>query len=324
MQRANPAWPVLVALGAALTACSASEPGSSEAPTGILSIESHEDGDTVNSDSIQVRGTAPAGAEVVLDISFGRDKRTSADADGSWVLTVDLDEGENDLTFRIGDDESTSKTIRVIYDASLAAGPSEEASPDEAESAEPTPEEPTPPPTPAATPAPTPVPTPVVATFGSGDLIVGEDVQPGTYRTRTAAAFCYWERLSGFGGTLDDIIANGTGEGYFVVSIAPTDAGFSSDGCGSWSADLSGIKDPGAPITEDGVYIVGADIAPGTWRSSGGSEFGCYAARLSGFGGTLDEVITNDIATEGGLVINIAPTDVGFETTGCGTWEKIG
>jgi hypothetical protein len=163
-----------------------------------------------------------------------------------------------------------------------------------------------------------------VVTFGGGDLIVGADVQPGTYRTRTAQSFCYWERVSGFGGSLDEIIANGTGSGYFTVTIGAADAGFSSSGCGTWSADLSAVANPAGPITEDGVYIVGTDVAPGTWRSLGGGGFGCYAARLSGFGGTLNEVISNDIATEGGLIITIAPSDIGFESTGCGTWEKVG
>ncbi|HEX2765658.1 MAG TPA: hypothetical protein VHR55_03345 [Candidatus Limnocylindria bacterium] len=169
------------------------------------------------------------------------------------------------------------------------------------------------------------MPTPVVATFGSGDLFVGVDVQPGTYRTRNPASFCYWERLSGFGGSLDEIIANGTGSGYFVVTIGQNDAGFSSTGCGTWSADLSAVTtNPAGPITEDGVYIVGTDIVPGTWRSTGGSGFGCYAARLSGFGGTFNELIANDISTDGGLIMTIAAGDRGFETTGCGTWTKVG
>ncbi|MDQ3690912.1 MAG: hypothetical protein M3406_12950 [Chloroflexota bacterium] len=59
-------------------------------------------------------------------------------------------------------------------------------------------------------------------------------------------------------------------------------------------------------------------------RSEGGNEFGCYVARLSGFSGTLDEIISNDISSEGGLVITVAASDAGFETTGCGTWTKVG
>ena len=82
--------------------------------------------------------------------------------------------------------------------------------------------------------------------------------------------------------------------------------------------------DPADPITEDGTYIVGTDIAPGTWRSDGGGDSSCYVARLSGFGGTFDENISNDISSEGGLIVNVAASDKGFETTGCSTWAKAG
>jgi hypothetical protein len=164
----------------------------------------------------------------------------------------------------------------------------------------------------------------VVATFGGGVQIVGVDIDPGTYRTRSPSSSCYWERVSGFGGTLDEVIANAIGDGYYTVTIAATDAGFNSEGCGIWSADLSAVTNPAGPITENGIYIVGKDIAPGTWRSDGGGGSSCYVARLSGFGGTLDEVIANDLTTEGGLVFTIAASDRGFETAGCGTWTKVG
>lgn len=295
-------------VGIAISACAGS--GGSLSESGVLTIESHTDGDTVATSSVQIRGTAPANAAIVRDVSFGRDTRTTADASGDWVLTVDLDEGANDLTFRIGDDESTSKTIRINYEPETAA--TDEGEP----TAEPTEE-------PDVEPTPTSEPTSGVATFGSGDLVVGSDVEPGTYRTRSAQSFCYWERLSGFGGTLDEIIANGTGAGYFTVTIAASDAGFNSSGCGQWSADLSAVVDPAGPITDDGTYIVGTDIAPGTWQSEGGGGFGCYVARLSGFGGTLDEVIANDLSTDGALVITVAATDIGFQTSGCGTWTKV-
>ncbi len=197
------------------------------------------------------------------------------------------------------------------------------AKPRPAPTVEPTPAPPTPEPTPRPTPVPTPVPTPELATFGGGDQVVGADVQPGTYRTRSAASFCYWERVSGFGGSFDEIIANGTGSGYFVVTIAASDVGFSSSGCGTWSADLSAVTagTTGA-IEEDGIYIVGSDIAAGTWRSVGGGSL-CYAARLSGFSGEFDELIANDVSSEGGLIMTIAASDRGFETSGCGTWTKI-
>jgi hypothetical protein len=310
---------VLACSLAILAACT---PASADSGLAILVVVAPADGAVVPTPSVQVRGTAPAGVEIVQDISFAGDKRTSADAQGNWVLTVDLDEGANDLTFRIGSDNATAKTIRITYDPSAAS-----AQPTAQSTGTSTPEpsaSPTRKPRPTPTPRPTPRPTPPPASFGDGDQIVGADIRPGTYRTREAAFFgCYWERLKGFSGGLDDIIANGTGSGYFVVTIERSDAGFSSRGCGEWSADLSRVKKPGDPITEDGTYIVGVDVAPGTWRSRGGDGVGCYAARLRGFGGTLDQIISNDVSSGGGLIVTIAASDKGFESTGCGRWQRI-
>ena len=161
------------------------------------------------------------------------------------------------------------------------------------------------------------------ATFGDGTFHVGAGIQPGTYRTRVAAPLgCYWERLSGFGGTIDEVIANDFTAGTSVVTIAPTDAGFSSSRCGTWTTDLSPIVLPGAAFSE-GTFIVGTDLAPGTYQSSS-SVSGCYWARLSGFSGALDDIIANDF-TDAPAIVTISPTDVGFQTNdGCGSWVSPG
>ena len=91
-------------------------PSPAPTPPPILIITSPEDGDVARSPSVQVVGTAPAGAEIVQDLPLFADRRTSADDKGDWVLTVDLEEGDNDLVFRIGDDQATTKTLRVVYD----------------------------------------------------------------------------------------------------------------------------------------------------------------------------------------------------------------
>ncbi|MBF8268273.1 MAG: hypothetical protein HW388_1781 [Dehalococcoidia bacterium] len=90
---------------------------------------------------------------------------------------------------------------------------------------------PGPTPTPAATPTPTPTPIP---TFRSGVWIVGVDIVPGTYRN-SGSGDCYWARLSGFGGNLGDIIASNFGGGIQTVTIAASDAGFTSERCGTWT-----------------------------------------------------------------------------------------
>jgi len=76
------------------------------------------------------------------------------------------------------------------------------------------------------------------SSFGNGVYAVGADVQPGSYRTSGPEAgrlFCYWARLSGFGGSLDEIIANDNSGGPTVVTISPSDIGFESSGCGTWT-----------------------------------------------------------------------------------------
>jgi hypothetical protein len=320
-----------------LVACSAQGSPKQSTTGAILTISSPANGAVVSTSTIEVEGSAPSGAEIVQDISLAADQRTSAGADGSWVLTVDLKKGENVLKFRIGSDTATTKTIRVTHDpdgGTQAPGSStsdtEETSTETeppatqvaAATATPT-AKPTATPTPVRTPVPTPTPrpTPVARTFGDGDWIVGSDIQPGTYRLRETPLICYWERLKGFSGGLDDIIANGNGMGYAVITIGKSDAGFSSTGCGTWSSDLSAVTDSKTAPFEDGTYIVNVDIAPGTWRSSGGGDF-CYAERLKGFGGTLGEIITNDVS-QSSLVISIAKTDKGFSSSGCGSWTKI-
>jgi hypothetical protein len=76
-------------------------------------------------------------------------------------------------------------------------------------------------------------PAPKIA-FSDGTYRVGADIQAGTYRSTVTSTDCYWARLRGFGGTLDDIIANYIGNSPTIVTIAATDVGFESDRCGGW------------------------------------------------------------------------------------------
>ncbi len=64
---------------------------------------------------VTVIGLAPPGLSVTRDVSFGFDQHATADGTGHWAMSVGLDEGQNDLVFRIGDDHSTEKRVRVIY-----------------------------------------------------------------------------------------------------------------------------------------------------------------------------------------------------------------
>lgn len=179
-------------------------------------------------------------------------------------------------------------------------------------------------PSPTAAPSPTPVPAkPATAptaegAFGPGTKQIPTDVKPGTYRGAGGSG-CYWERLKGLSGETRDIIANNNAAGPVVVTIEPTDKAFNSSRCGAFSPLGPAIRaDQNAPFG-DGTYVVGLDIAPGTWRTDG--REGCYWERIRDFSGEPKAVIANDNA-QGSVAVTIASTDRGFAAERCGTWTK--
>jgi hypothetical protein len=90
-----------------------------EDPT--FSITSHSSGATVDTSRVQIQGTGSAGARIVHDISFAPDQDATVGDDRRWSMVVDLLEGANDLTFRIGDDKTTAVTISLVYAKSRSA-----------------------------------------------------------------------------------------------------------------------------------------------------------------------------------------------------------
>lgn len=83
---------------------------------------------------------------------------------------------------------------------------------------------------------PTTTPTGPVDTFGEGTYVVGDEIEPGTYRTSGPAgsAPCYWARLSNTSGE-DDIVANDLTDGPTTVTIKSSDEAFESHRCGQWT-----------------------------------------------------------------------------------------
>lgn len=94
-------------------------PGLTAPPVG-LTILSPADGAVVGARELTVIGTAPPGLRITQDISFGFDRHATADGTGHWAIGIELTEGENQLKFRIGDDPSTTQTLRVVYVAPAA------------------------------------------------------------------------------------------------------------------------------------------------------------------------------------------------------------
>jgi hypothetical protein len=156
--------------------------------------------------------------------------------------------------------------------------------------------------------------TGTATTFGDGMFLVNTEIVPGRYRAE-GSDFCYGERLSAPDEDFESILANFITEGPAVVDIRPTDVAFNSHGCGKWTRYVP----PATPATTfgPGMYVVGADIAAGTYSADGGAD--CYWRRLAGFSANFDELTEIDNMTSPGTVV-IEPTDVGFESSQCGTW----
>ncbi|MEU9039101.1 hypothetical protein AB0D45_29940 [Streptomyces sp. NPDC048352] len=165
------------------------------------------------------------------------------------------------------------------------------------------------------------------AVRGSGTFQVGSDLQPGTYRTTGNKGLgCYWERAKDASGDTDSIIANDNVVGTSYVTVEAGDKLFKSTGCNDWeTVDPKAVSD--APKTEapgdGGMFKVGLDLAPGTYKSAGPAEGspGCYWERAKDAAHGIDSIAANDNPT-GPAVVTISAQDGYFKTTGCATWKK--
>ena len=173
---------------------------------------------------------------------------------------------------------------------------------------------PTPTPAPTTTPAPTATPIPPQG-FGDGTWIVGSEIQPGTYAAGPGLDFCTWKRFSGFSGEFEDIIEFDFSSRP-IVTISASDTGFESGGCNKWEPIAQAITTP----TGDGTWLVGEEIAPGTY-STPGVDF-CSWKRLRGFSGAFEDIIAFDFA-DARQIVTIQSTDVGFTSSGCGAWTEV-
>jgi hypothetical protein len=159
--------------------------------------------------------------------------------------------------------------------------------------------------------------------FGSGTYRLTTDIPAGRYYSDPANG-CHFQRLRGFGGTSADVIVDGIinfDAGQWIVDLLATDAGFQTDAnCNFWfTTPRRGL----APGIAPGMWIVGAQITPGTYRAEN-STAGCYWQRVSNFTGGADAIIANAFASSSGAqIVTIASTDAGFSgSVECGSWTR--
>ena len=166
----------------------------------------------------------------------------------------------------------------------------------------------------------------VVTIDGDGDFEVGGDVKPGLYRsTGNKDAGCYWERAKDASAETDSILANDNVTGTSYVEIKASDKLFKSSGCGTWEAvDAKAKGAPGTTLKGDGgMFKVGVDIAPGTYRSTGNKDAECYWERSKDASHGTDSILANDNVT-GTAIVKVGASDAYFKSSGCGDWKKTG
>ena len=162
-----------------------------------------------------------------------------------------------------------------------------------------------------------PKPTEALTKVEAGMYMVGRDIAHGIYAgfaDEGLSGSCYWARLSNALGDIDGVLTNGNAEGQFYVEIQDTDAYFQT-GCEITA--LAEWPSPDQPHTTvlQGMYLIGRDIGPGTYRGEGGQGIldSCYYARLSGLSGELDDLITNNNAT-GQFYVTVEASDYALQT----------
>jgi hypothetical protein len=80
---------------------------------------------------------------------------------------------------------------------------------------------------------------------------------------------------------------------------------------------------PATSFDGDGEYLVGEDIAAGTYKTAGPQDdFSCYWERDKDSSGSFESIIANDNLSGTGRV-TVEKGEV-FKTQGCRTWQKVG
>ena len=162
--------------------------------------------------------------------------------------------------------------------------------------------------------------------FGAGTWLVNDEIALGRYFTNPSDG-CYWERLSGTGGTFGEILANGSigfDSAQEIVDVLGSDYAFKPDSdCGRWRQSAAASAPAG--MIPPGRWLVGQQIQPGQYETN--ASDGCYWERLRSFTGEVSrDVIANDFLDENARqIITIGSSDTGFYTdSDCGTWTLLG
>lgn len=179
------------------------------------------------------------------------------------------------------------------------------------------------------------------SSFGDGLWVVGADVAPGTYRVAAPVvysdddSYCHWTTYDDVAGTLDHLVATGFGDGRPTV-VFDNVATVESIGCGTWvHVDPKALfkNAEAATVIPEGEWLVGEDVAPGTYRTIAAVEM-AQAEAACFWNITHDLPVSDgsppahfdddvlDSADEGFPTVTVASGQV-FMSSACGDWEWV-
>lgn len=110
-----------------------------------------------------------------------------------------------------------------------------------------------------------------------------------------------------------------------VTVTAKADSGEKADAAKEKPAKEKKEESGPATTFDSGSYLVGEEVAAGTYKTSGPSDTdlpNCYWARNKDSSGDLYSVIANG-NPEGPTRLTVQEGEI-VETSGCGTWTKVG
>lgn len=175
----------------------------------------------------------------------------------------------------------------------------------------------------------TAVPTTTTLPFEPGGNPFGDGVNPvffgavgpGVYARVGVEGPCTWRRLAPSDDGPPAVIVEAVAvTGRELLEVLPTDGAVESIGCGGWTP-WQPVEPPGT--VGDGAWVVGSEIPPGPYvASTPGPE--CVYLRTSGFSGEPGTTLASGTSTGEPVEVVLEPTDVGFKTYGCGTWQPAG
>lgn len=156
--------------------------------------------------------------------------------------------------------------------------------------------------------------------YKDGTYMVGKDIEAGLYKatlTDTLMKMGYIERAKAVTMSTDDILANIilTGNGY--VEIKSTDKAVKLQGVSITKIDLASLKKNPQTQVSDGMYLVGYDIKPGTYKvevTDQTTNMG-YVERTANASMDTNDIIANEIIQSSGYV-KIKDTDFAVRVQG--------